>query len=388
MMDVETFAADFQKRFGGRPQIFSAPGRVNLIGEHTDYNEGFVMPFAIDRVTLIGIAPRHDDLLNVHTLTLNESAKIRPGEERSEAKPSWAKYISGMAEVLRSGGLEIGGADIMIDSDIPFGSGLSSSAALETALGVALAGVFELPLTPRQIAFAGQKVEHDFIGVRSGLMDQLASGLSREGSAMLLDCRTLDIEYIPLNLGTAVLVVCDSRVKHELAASAYNERRRECEEAVELLSSKVPGMTALRDLTPEAFHTFESLLPENLKRRCRHVVTENARTRAAADALKSGDLQEAGRLMYLSHESLRDDYEVSCPELDLLVNTAANLSGVYGSRMTGGGFGGCTINILEGSSFDEFNKKVTAAYIEAFGRKPEIFFVKASEGAHPIHQSA
>jgi galactokinase len=387
-MNSEQFAQDFQERFGHPPRIFAAPGRVNLIGEHTDYNEGFVMPFAIDRVTLVGIAPRSDDLLNVYTLTLNEGAEIRLDNLRAQDRAAWTKYIAGMAEVLRAQGLRIGGADLMIDSDIPFGAGLSSSAALETALGRALADVFAFPLPPLQLALAGQKVEHDFIGVRSGLMDQLASGLSREANAMLLDCRTLDIDYIPLNLGTAVLAVCDSRIKHELAASAYNERRQECEEAVKLLSEKVTGMTALRDLTPESFAKLESLLPENVKRRCRHVVTENERTLSAADALRSGNLTEAGQLMNQSHESLRDDYEVSCPELDLLVETASKVPNVYGARMTGGGFGGCTINILERSSFEEFNQQITAEYTQAFDRKPEIFIVKASEGAHPISLSA
>ena len=384
MIDPEQFSRAFQDRYDGEPRVFSAPGRVNLIGEHTDYNDGFVMPFAIDRHTLVGLARRPDDLLNVYTLTLDKSAQIRPGKENLPTKSDWTTYIAGMAEVLRERGLQIGGADILIDSDIPFGAGLSSSAALETAVGKALSDMAGKTLEPRQLAFAGQTVEHKFVGLRSGIMDQFASGLSREGNAMLLDCRRLDVEYVPLGMGTAVLAVCDTRVKHDLATTAYNERREECEQAVKILSAKIPAATALRDVTPSAFQKLKALLPDRLRRRCRHVITENARTLAAAEALRSRDLNEVGRLMNLSHESLRDDYEVSCAELNLLADTAREIPNVYGARMTGGGFGGCTINLLEKSAFDGFESRIKIKYVAAFGREPTVFRVKASSGASQI----
>lgn len=383
MIPLERFAEDFYDRYGTEPHIFSAPGRVNLIGEHTDYNEGFVMPFAIDRKTFVGIAPRSDGLLNVHTLTLNESARVLL-KDRLPDKPGWMTYIAGMATVLKRRGVNIDGADILIDSDIPFGAGLSSSAALEMAVGMALSDCAGATLEARELAFAGQMVEHEFKGVRSGIMDQFASGVSRESHALLIDCRSLEFEHIPLDIGKAILAVCDTRVKHELALSAYNERREQCEECVKILAEIQPGITSLRDVTPEIFYKFKPDLPDELKRRCRHVVTENARTLAAAEALRLHDLKETGRLMGLSHASLRDDYEVSCPELDLLADTAKNMQGVYGSRMTGGGFGGCTISLLEKSAFTEFEDRIRTKYFERFGKEPEIFRVKASGGARRI----
>ena len=220
-------------------------------------------------------------------------------------------------------------------------------------------------LEARQLAFAGQKVEHEFVGVRSGIMDQFASGLSRKGNALLIDCRKLEVEYVPIELETAMLAVCDTKVRHDLASSAYNERRKECEQAVDLLSKQVPGIMSLRDVTPGSFQDVKDLLPDRLRRRCSHVIAENARTIRTADALRSRDLNETGRLMNLSHASLRDDYEVSCPELDLLADTAYEVPTVYGARMTGGGFGGCTINLLERSIFDEFKERLTNKYAKA-----------------------
>jgi galactokinase len=384
MIDVGDFRNEFQRRYGARALIVSAPGRVNLIGEHTDYNEGFVMPFAIDRSTLVGVSPRSDDLLNAHTLTLDKTAQIKAGDKQKGKAARWTKYIAGMAEMLKRCGLAVGGADILIDSDIPFGAGLSSSAALEMGVGAALAALSGQIIDPREIAFAGQKVEHEFVGVRSGIMDQFASGLSRKGNALLIDCRSLELEYVPLELGTAILVACDTHVKHSLASSEYNRRREECERAVEILSSKLPRITALRDVTLDEVEKHKDLLPDSIFRRCRHVVSENARTLKAAEALQSGDLKETGRLMNLSHESLRDDYEVSCTELDLLQRTAVDMPEVYGSRMTGGGFGGCTINLLESSAFEDFKRRVVERYEKNFNREPTVFQVKPSAGAHKI----
>jgi galactokinase len=381
MIDLENFKQKFQTRFDSTPMIFSAPGRVNLIGEHTDYNDGFVMPFAIDRGTFVAVSPNSDDVINVHTLTLDKTAQISLDDLQGSGKADWTTYIAGMSAVLRRQGLRISGYNMLIDSDIPFGAGLSSSAALEIAVGLAVTALDGGSADIRQLAFAGQKVENEFIGVRSGIMDQFASGLSQKDKALLIDCRNLAVEYVPLDLDDAMLAVCDTEVKHSLASTAYNERRSECERGVEIFAKQIPGVSSLRDVSLDDFHVFEDRVPEPIKRRCRHVITENIRTLKASDALRDGDLTMAGRLMNLSHESLRDDYEVSCAELDLLVETASAIDGVYGARMTGGGFGGSTINLLDAAIFVEFKTSIVEKYESAFGRRPAIFPVSPSKGA-------
>jgi galactokinase len=278
-------------------------------------------------------------------------------------------------------GLFTGGADLLIDSDIPFGAGLSSSAALEVSLGLALASAAGVEIDRHELAFAGQRVEHEYAGVRSGIMDQFASALAIKDHALLIDCRSNDVEHVPLELGDTLLMICDTRVKHSLASSEYNKRREECEEGVQLLAERIRGVASLRDISTDDLEKYESELPDIIGKRCRHVVTENERTTAAVDALRRDDLSEVGRLMYLSHDSLRDDYEVSAQELDLLVDTASQTDGVYGSRMTGGGFGGCTISMIRGDIYEEFSGRLTDAYASKFGRDPEIAIVKPSDGA-------
>jgi galactokinase len=381
MIDPKAFAEDFRARFGQEPLVFSAPGRVNLIGEHTDYNEGFVLPFAIDKRTFVGIVPRTDRLIRAHTVTLDKSAEFSLDDPVDDASKSWTVYIKGMAEVLRRQGIEVSGADILIDSDVPFGAGLSSSAALEVSLGLAMSEMAETAIDRRELALAGQQVEHEFVGVRSGIMDQFASALGETGSALLIDCRSQDLEPVNLNLDTAMLVICDSRVKHSLASSEYNRRREECEEGVRILSEHMPSVSSLRDVSSTDFERLSENLSETVAKRCRHVISENARTLAAVAAIRRGDLIETGRLMFLSHQSLQQDYEVSSPELDLLVDGAMSIGGVYGSRMTGGGFGGCTISLLESAVYDNFRRRLQDAYENAFRTTPVISPVVPSAGA-------
>ena len=381
MADLITEVVDeFRRRFGGEPQVFSAPGRVNLIGEHTDYNEGFVLPFAIGFRTYAACAAREDRSISIYTKTLEKAAEFSLNDPPQEKKKHWSMYIRGIAAVLERRGARLNGANIVIDSDIPFGAGLSSSAALEVSSGFALWSMAADDVDVRDIAYAGQEVEHEFIGVRSGLMDQLTSALGRENNALLIDCRSNSVEYVPLELGGLTLVICDTKVKHDLAASAYNKRREECEQGVDLLSGHLGDIRSLRDVSVNDFEGHESALPDPIRRRCRHVVTENARVLATAGAIKRRDFDEVGRLMYLSHDSLRDDYEVSCAELDLLVDTASRLAYVVGARMTGGGFGGCTINLIDGESYSEFEKEIRRDYRTAFGREPAITRVEPSDG--------
>ena len=377
MFDLTAFASDFTERFGSRPAIFGAPGRVNLIGEHTDYNDGFVLPFAIDKRTFVGCVLRDDFMINAHSRTLNESVSIRIGD--TDRSKGWGLYLHGIAERLKSRGTAITGANLLVDSEIPFGAGLSSSAALEISVGLALATVGGSSVDLVDLAFAGQEVEHEYLGLRSGIMDQFTSALATADNALLIDCRTLAFENIPINFEDHAFVVCDSKVEHELADSAYNERRSQCEEGVYLIKKSFPSVRSLRDVSEQ--HLAEVDLPDPIDRRCRHVVSENKRTLESAEALRQGKLEQLGTLMFESHESLRDEYEVSCDELDVLVEAARGFDGVVGARMTGGGFGGCTINVVKSARLGDFESHISKRYREAFDKETEIFQVRPSGGA-------
>jgi galactokinase len=381
MVDLNRLAVEFDRRYGTKARVFSAPGRVNIIGEHTDYNEGFVLPMAIDRRTFVAIAPREDRILRVASLALDDEVEFKLDELSDLSEHRWAKYVAGVAWTMELRGTALHGADLLIDSDVPIGSGLSSSAALEVAAGKALTTISGASLEPRELALAAQKAEHDFVGARVGIMDQLAATLGRKGHALLIDCRSLETKHISLANLKAAIVVCNTNVKHELASSAYNQRRAECEHGVDLLRAHLPEIRALRDVSLADFEKYAPELPEPVRRRCRHVVTENDRTLRAAAALGQGDCRQLGQLMRQSHESLRDDYEVSCRELDLIVEIASLQNGVTGARMTGGGFGGCTINIVRGDKVAEFTRAVGEEYRAATQITPDIYVVCADDGA-------
>jgi galactokinase len=295
------------------------------------------------------------------------------------ASKSWANYVYGVAQILSDQGHEFNGADVAISSEIPRGAGLSSSAALEISFGFALLKLNGLEFDPLALALASQAAEHRFVGTRCGLMDQLTATFAKQDQALLIDCRSLEMHSLPLPIDSETIVVCDSTVKHDLATSAYNDRRADCELGVELLRQRKPGIRALRDLTLADLALLEDL-PEPVRRRCRHVVTENDRTLRAAEAIKEGDYSRLGELMRLSHRSLRDDYEVSCEELDLLVNLAERERGVWGARMVGGGFGGCTVNLLKYEALQTFTENVSASYQKATGLTLRLFVIKADSG--------
>ena len=374
----------FAERHGRDARCFRAPGRVNLIGEHTDYNGGFVLPMAIDRSTLVAAAAREDRLVNVHSLNREESFTFdldRPGEPR---RGLWLDYVEGVARALESRGARLRGADLMLVSDVPEGAGLSSSAALEVSTGLAFASISGAEVDPVTLALAGQQAEHTYVGTMCGIMDQFVAALGREGHALLIDCRTLEASPVPLDTSRVCVAITDTNVKHELSGSEYNARRAECEEGVRLLRRFLPDIEQLRDVSVEEFERFGAELPDVVRRRCRHVVTEDARTLSAADALRRGDLEEVGRLMRLSHESLRDDYEVSCPELDVLAETAWGVEGVLGSRMTGGGFGGSTVSLVRRERLSEFRGALEAPYAARFGRPPTLYVSEPGGGAEEI----
>jgi galactokinase len=378
----EVLSEAFQSRHGSRPKIYRAPGRVNLIGEHTDYNEGFVMPAAIDSSTWVAIAPRWDRKLSVQSENFSETAELDLDQPATRGTGHWSDYPFGVAVKLEQFGHRLRGANLVVRGEVPIGSGLSSSAAIEVATGFALLDSNDVEIDRLELAKLCRQAENEFVGMRCGLMDQFISCFGQAGHALMLDCRLLD--YKLLRLPESVkLVVCNTMVKHELAASEYNARRAECEEGVRVLAQKISSVRSLRDVTMNDLERFMSELPEVVYRRCRHVVSENHRVIEAATALTSGELAIFGKLMADSHKSLRDDYEVSCKELDLMVE-AATTAGAIGSRMTGGGFGGCTINLVNSNNVDQFKQSVASEYAQATGREPEIYVCTTAQGAERV----
>jgi galactokinase len=374
----------FQKRFGGRPRIFRAPGRVNLIGEHTDYNDGFVMPAAIDFACWTAIAPRDDHRLNIYSENMNEPAEVDLDDLDPRPSGNWSDYPVGVMVMLQRAGHRLPGANLYIQSDVPLGAGLSSSAAIEISVGYACLKLAGGPIDLVQLARIGQRAENEFVGARCGIMDQFTACHGRAGEAIMLDCRSMEYRAVRLP-NTVDLVVCNTMVKHQLAAGEYNARRGECEEAVKRLVSVLPSVRALRDVTVDQLEKNRGLLTDTLYRRARHIVTENARVISAAEALERGDSADLQNLMAASHQSLRDDYQVSCAELDAMVEIANRQPGIQGARMTGGGFGGCTINLVDKKSTEKFRSAVSTEYRSASGYTPDIYVCHASAGVQEVN---
>lgn len=353
-------------------RVFRAPGRVNLIGEHTDYNEGFVFPQAIDRYIWVEAEPRTDSLVEVWS----EDMKARSCFPIStQAVGDWSDYARGVATLLAARNLLRHGANLRIHGTLPLGGGLSSSAALEVAVALAFLALEGETLPARELALLCQRAEHEFPRTRCGIMDQFIVTHAREGTALLLDCRSLEYRHVALPYDRYRLVVANTMVKHELAASAYNERRHECEEAARLL-----GVRSLRDVSPEDLRARAALLPEPVRRRARHIVEENARVLAFGEALERGDWSAAGERMYESHDSLKNLFEVSCDELDFMVEAGREL-GSLGSRMTGGGFGGCTIHFIAAENAEAFSAELASRYERRFRIHPQVFTCTAAGGA-------
>jgi galactokinase len=370
----------FTNRFSASPQIYRAPGRVNLIGEHTDYNDGFVMPAAVEFFTHVAISPRDDRQLVIRSENYQEQVEYSLEHLPAHGKQHWSDYVVGVAKILQESGLACPGANLLIDGNVPQGAGLSSSASLEVAVATALLEGFALPMTSKELALICQRAENEFVGARCGIMDQFISRHGKSDSALLLDCRSLEYRVLPLPRDVR-LVICNTMIRHQIAHGEYNQRRAQCEEGARLLAQQIPNVSALRDVAESQFEALAGNLPEVIRKRCRHVITENARVLRAGVALEGHDLEQFGLLMKESHESLRDDFEVSCAELDTMVELAGGVQGVYGSRMTGGGFGGCTVNLVREESVDTFVNAVREGYKKAVGIDPEIYVCFAADGA-------
>ena len=363
--------------------IFRAPGRVNLIGEHTDYNDGFVMPAAINFYAYSAIAGRADRTLSIYSEQFRETVEFDLSQVAVPPRKHWSDYVRGVAAVLRNEGHPLRGANLLIDGRVPVGSGLSSSASVEVATALALTTLGGVTIPLLEVARLCQRAENNYAGARCGIMDQFVSCFGRDSHAIMLDCRSLEPTYLLLPPSVR-LVICNTMVRHELAAGEYNNRRASCERAVEAVRKVRPDVRALRDLTLEDLEDYRSVLTDVDFRRCRHVITENARVKDAAEALKYLDLIHIGELMYLSHESLDRDYEVSCEELNLMVEVASKLNGVFGARMTGGGFGGCTVNLVQTEAVCEFSEQIVCRYQARTGLAPLIYVSSAAEGAGAV----
>ena len=370
----------FEERYGASPRLVEAPGRVNLIGEHTDYNEGFVFPAAIAFNTQVAIAKRDDRSLVVFSLNYSEGCEFDLDHLPDSPRGHWSDYVVGVVGLLarRLGALP--GANLLIHGDIPHGAGLSSSASLEIAVCLAYLDLTGEELEGTVVARLCQQAENEFVGARCGIMDQFVCVHGRKDHALRLDCRSLEYELVPIPPEVR-LVICNTMVRHSLAAGEYNRRRQECEVAAHYFSERLPDVRALRDVTMENFLRLGGQLPERIQKRARHVISEDARVLQAAEALKRKDLASFGKLMASSHASLRDDFEVSCEELDLMVSLAAQGEGVYGARMTGGGFGGCAIALVPADQVERFKTTVGPEYERVTGRVPELYVSSAANGA-------
>ena len=375
---LETINEVFSNRFGTAPMfVVRAPGRVNLIGEHTDYNEGFVLTLAIDRATWIALRPRDDNRVQLHSIEQKETTEFDL-TSLEKGPVSWCEYPKGVAWALREAGYDLCGWDGVSTCDVPMGAGLSSSASFELAVARAFAAVSDFAWDAQEMALLCQKAENQWVGVNCGIMDQMISAIGRENHAVLIDCRDLSAEAVPLPAGVAV-VVMDTSTRRGLVDSAYNERRRQCEAAAEFF-----GVKALRDVSLEDFESRSAGLDDVVGRRARHVITENDRTLRAAAAMKAGDAGLLGQLIDQSHESMRDDFEISNPQLDIMVALARKTAGCFGARQTGGGFGGCALALVDAEVTSGFVDEVSRRYEEATGLAPKLYLCRAANGAECI----
>jgi galactokinase len=370
----------FRLHFESSPLLVFAPGRINLIGEHTDYQEGFVFPAAITQGIYVGIAKNNLPHCRAYSLDFEQSFCFEL-DGLSPKKGHWATYIMGFCAQLKQAGYPLEEFDLVVGGDIPLGAGLSSSAALSVAVGLALSELFGLRIPKKNLAIYAQHTEHLFAGVKCGIMDPYASAFGKVGHALLLDCRSHSHLEIPVDLGDYTLLLVNSKVTHALAGTAYNQRRAACEESVQLLRAAYPEIQTLRDLSPAHLEHIETLLPASLFPKAKHVITECARVQEAAKALTSGNLSTVGRLLNASHDSLSTDFEVSCPELDFLAEQAQASASVLGARMMGGGFGGCLLTLVKGSELNTVKTTLEEAYQQKFQRTPDFSEVSLGEGA-------
>ncbi len=379
---AEQIKAAFTQRFSTEPFLYFSPGRINIIGEHIDYNDGFVMPAAIDKGVYYAVAPNNSNALNFYSVDFNESLSIDIADIK--ARTNWENYVLSVVNQFIKAGKTIGGFDCVLGGDIPRGSGMSSSAAVEGGMAFALNEIFQCGFNRKELALLNQRAEHDYPNVKCGIMDQFANMNGKKDSVILLDCRSIEHQYFPLILDGYSLVLINTKVHHSLASSAYNKRRSQCEEGLMLMSANSP-VKSFRDVSKwENLLAYKDTMGEEVYNRCLYVVQEIDRTQQAAKLLQQHDLKGLGKLMFATHEGLSKLYEVSCKELDFLVEQAKKNSSVIGSRLMGGGFGGCTINIVATDAVESFISETLAAYKTQFGIDGEAYVVQTDDGVRRI----
>ncbi|PAU95586.1 galactokinase [Aliifodinibius salipaludis] len=381
---IQQVEEEFQNRFGDNYKLIKSPGRVNLIGEHTDYNDGFVLPAAVDKGIYLAMNVNGTNSCRFYAIDKEESFETEIIGEFQKSDQGWPNYLLGVVDQLQKHGYEVGGFDCVFGGNVPIGAGMSSSAALEGGVLFGLAELNNWDIPPVEMAQIAQKAENDFVGVQCGIMDQFASLNGKEGNALKLDCRNLDYEYFPFNRDDIQIVLCDTQVRRELASSEYNVRREQCEQGVEILQQWDSEIESLRDLELSLLLRHEDDMDPTIFKRCKYVVEENKRVIQACSDLHQGAMDSFGQRMYQSHAGLRYEYEVSCEELDVLVDIARNLKGVFGARMMGGGFGGCTINIVQEDHVDSFTNQIKDKYQQQMNKEIKIYQTKVSSGTHLI----
>jgi galactokinase len=377
---VNNLHNNFRNLYNKEPEIYFSPGRVNLIGEHTDYNNGFVMPFAIDLGTYIAVSKRDDGLVHVYSENLDEKKSFALSEIKIEISNTWINYVKGVLNTISIDySKTIAGADIYIFSDLPFGAGLSSSASLTTVLAFAYNELYRLGLSKFELSKIAQSVEHSYIGTKCGLMDQMACILSQKNMATMIDCDSYEYKKIPFNLDEICLLICDTNIKHNLAESAYNDRRKGCENIANFYE-----LQSLRGLNKDLLTDTEAQFDVDTYKLAKHIYKENYRVQKAAKAMNSKNWGKLGKLMYKSHYSLKNNYKVSCAELDYLVELSESYDGVFGARMTGGGFGGSTIHLIPNDILEEYKNYLEKEYYNRFKIKPLLYVSKACDGAKKL----
>ncbi|TCK72798.1 galactokinase [Acidipila rosea] len=383
MMDVTAIKRTHLERFKETPRVFTSPGRVNLIGEHTDYAEGFVMPAAIDFSTQAAISCRDDRQVAIYSANFTEQVIHDLDAMPERGSHHWSDYPLGVVHMLRLAGIDVPGFSMSIEGNVPLGAGLSSSASIEVAVALAVLSAAGTTLPPPEVARLCQRAENSYVGASTGIMDQFIACCGAEDHALLLDCRSLSYRLAPIPSNIS-LVICNTMVKHSHAGGEYNTRRAEVEEGTAILRSHRPEVRVLRDATPEDLERWGHEMPPNVLKRCRHIITDSLRAIATADALEAHDLKKLGELLAAAHASYRDDFEASCPEADIMVDLAVRDPHCYGARLTGGGFGGCTVNLVETSAAEAFSEKIAADYRAATGIQPDIYRCRASAAAHEV----
>jgi len=380
---IDTASRHFENKFHKKPHLVRSPGRINLIGEHTDYNEGFVLPTAVDKAIILAASPNSGHQYRLYSVDMDEYLEIK-SSNLQKSPTHWANYLLGVIDQIKKMGYEVPGFDCVFGGNIPIGAGLSSSAALEAGLAFSLNHLFQWDIQKLDLVKLSQKAENEFVGVRCGIMDQFTNIFGLPGKVIKLDCRSLDYEYYPFDFKEIQIVLYDTRVSHSLASSEYNKRRHQCEQGVEVLQQYGSNIKSLRDVKLSFLESVKNEMDSLLYKRCHYVVSENDRLLRACEDLKNKDLKSFGDKMYQTHQGLKNEYEVSCSELDFLVHLTMDQETVWGARMMGGGFGGCTINLIKKENVDAFNHQIEKAYLRKFGKKLGIYQIKIEKGTHII----